>query len=52
MGLTPEETAVLLNNTNEDLWQETYAVVREIKTGYLRQPDRTLCAALHLESMY
>ncbi|WP_153061911.1 radical SAM protein [Moorella sp. Hama-1] len=31
MGLTPEETAVLLNNTNEDLWQETYAVAREIK---------------------
>lgn len=31
VGLEPEEAAVLLNNTDEDLWQETYAVAREIK---------------------
>lgn len=30
-GLTPEETAVLLQNSDEDLWEETFATAKHIK---------------------
>ena len=48
-GLTPEETAILLQTQDEELIERIWAAAREIKQGDLRQPPGALRPAVHLQ---